>query len=162
MNRQPSLLRMLRRFIGKWSGHGSGGFSLVETVVVLVLLGAVAVSVISRSSDLQAALAAETNVLRGHLRFAQGLAMANNTANWSVQFNSSSYTLLRDGKLSPINLPDESNPVRLLSEGVRIVEGTGGFTFNEWGDPGRDIRITLSDGKHQRSIFIYGFTGLIP
>lgn len=141
---------------------GTAGFSLIEGLVVLTLLGLLAVSIRVGSRNLHAELAAETGVLRGHLRFAQAMAMANNTAVWSLDVTAGAYTLWRDGQPAPLNLPDEPAPGRILPPGVRIVQGLGHHAFNEWGDPGQDVIIVLSDGQHQQQVSILGFTGLIP
>lgn len=114
------------------------------------------------SRETHAAVVAEAGLLRTNLRFLQSLAMANNTANWSVLITSDSYGLLRNGQPSPINLPDAPAPERRLADGVSIVQGMGVISFNEWGDPGQDYIIVLTDGDSSQQVTITGFTGLIP
>lgn len=141
---------------------GRGGFSLIEAIAVLVILSIIAVFVMVGIRETHADVVAEAGLLRTQLRFVQSLAMANNTANWSVQITSGSYGLLRNEQPAPINLPDASAPVRQLAEGVSIVQGIGVIAFNEWGDPGQDYIIVLTDGDFSQQVTVFGFTGLIP
>ena len=135
---------------------------MIEAVAVLVILSILAVFVTVGIRETHAAVVAEAGMLRTNLRFLQSLAMANNTANWSVLITSDSYGLLRNGQPSPINLPDAPASGRRLAEGVSIVQGMGVIAFNEWGDPGQDYTIVLSDGDFSRQVTVSGFTGLIP
>ncbi len=137
------------------------GFTLIEVTAVLVIVAVLCVLVMAGWTRTPAQVVAEAGILRSHLRFSQGMAMANNTATWSVMISGGSYTLLKDGQPSPINLPDETSPTHTLSGGVRIVGGTGVHEFCEWGCPGVNTVITLSDGRHQEHVRILGFTGLI-
>lgn len=153
---------MKTRMTGGEPGRVCDGFAYIEVVVVLVILGILAVFVIVGIRNTHADVVAEAGLMRAHLRFSQGMAMANNTATWSLLITDSSYTLQRDGMASPVHLPDESSATRTLPAGVRIVQGTGLVTFNECGDPGATTLISLTDGEHQENITIVGFTGLIP
>ncbi len=137
------------------------GFSLIEAVAVLVVLAVLAFFVAVGSRGSQAALAADAEILRSHLRFTQALAMANNTCTWGISITEQGYTLQQDGDPSPLNLPGENSPSRSLSPSVRIVQGTGVHEFCPWGCPGTTMNITLSDGQRSEQISVLSFTGLV-
>lgn len=143
-------------------GKIRAGFTVLEVLAALVILGVLAFFVSGRLGNIGADVVAEQAIMRSHLRFAQALAIANNTAQWSVFLDAGSYTLRRDGQPAPINLPDESSPTRLLDPGVTVVSGGGEVSFNQYGAPAQDVTITLSDGNVNRNVRILGFTGLIP
>ncbi len=137
------------------------GFSLIEVVVVLVVMGILTVFFVS-GMDVHASVAVEADILRAHLGYAQSLAMANNIADWSVAFGGSSYVLMRDGSPSPVSWPNGSSATYVLPAGVTIASGFGSIDFDEWGAPAADHVVVLSDGTRQRQVSITGFTGLVP
>lgn len=147
---------------GRRSPEASGGFTLLEAIAVLVLIVVLTAAVWMRATHTGAAVAAEAAILRGHLRFVQAMAMANNTVVWSVQIGGTSYTMQRDGAPSPLHLPDESSATRQLASGVTIAGGGGVLTFNEWGVPDQGRVVVLSDGVSQQTVAILGGTGFIP
>ena len=153
---------METRFNGPSAHHG---FSLIEVLVVLVLLAILGFS-ISAGLDTHASVVVEADILRSHLGYAQSLAMANNTAAWSVIFAGSSYTLARDPPpAAPDHIPywpNESSATYLLPAGISILSGLGPVDLNEWGAPETTHVVMLSDGTQTRSVSITGFTGLVP
>ena len=141
------------------------GFTGIEVIAVLVVLGIFAV-VLAAGLDVHASVAVEADILRSHLGYAQSLAMANNTAAWSVIFAGSSYTLARDPPpAAPDHIPywpNESSATYLLPAGISILSGLGPVDLNEWGAPAATHVVLLSDGSQSRSVSITGFTGLVP
>jgi len=137
------------------------GFTLVEVIAVLVVLGVLAVS-IAAGLNVRASVPVESDILRSHLGYAQSLAMANNTADWSVAFTSGSYTLLRDNAASPFPWPGTSSSTYVLPGGVTIQAGLGLVEFDEWGAPVATHTVSLSDGTQSQDVVITGFTGLVP
>ena len=138
------------------------GFTGIEVIAVLVVLGIFAVILVA-GLDVHASVAVEADILRSHLGYAQSLAMANNTAGWSVSFGGNAYTLVCTP--TPANLPtwpNESSATHALPAGVAIVSGSGVVAFDEWGAPAATHVLVLSDGVQQQSVSITGFTGLVP
>lgn len=142
------------------------GFTLIEIIAALVILAIVSAVVISRgmATD-EVKLQAEVDTLKGHLRYAQYLAMNVNEGNvptvgtikWGIRVDSSSYTLIKDvngAQMSPFNLPSESTATHSIAP-VNAT-GTGTVLFNEWGSPdtpipaialgGQPITITANTG----------------
>ena len=137
------------------------GFTLIEIIAVLIILGIIAAVAISRGTGTDAAqLQAEVDTLKGHLRYAQYLAMndissdATSPTKWGIIINGSSYTLIKDvngTQPSPFNLPGESSAIHTSTISGA---GTGTVLFDEWGSPsvtavtfgGQTITITPETG----------------
>ena len=139
------------------------GFTLIEAIAVLIILGIVSAAVISRGmATADVDLQVEVDTLKSHLRYAQYLAMNNvSPAKWGIQINGQSYTLVRNltgnGTTfdSPYKLPNESSATHSISP----FSATSTVLFDEWGSPGvANINIALG-GK---TIEINAGTGFIP
>lgn len=153
------------------SGLKSPGFTLIETIAVLILLGIVSVVAISRFVDLEADIRAEEDKFRTFIRHAQAQAM-NSSNVWGVSFSSGSYFLFRDGDISnDVTMPGESSSTISLPSGITISQA-GIVAFDSWGRPYTDQdaatlqngqrTINLSKGGTTRSIIITQNTGFIP
>ena len=149
------------RGAGRCGRSSQGAFTLLEVVAALALMAILALVVFARGGTSEASVAAEAAILRGHLRFVQAMAMANNTVAWTVNLGSTSYTMQRDGAAATVNLPDESAPTHILTRGVVISQGIGVLPISEWGVPDQTRVITVSDGQYQQSVIVLGGTGLI-
>ncbi len=138
------------------------GFSMIELLAVLLLLGVLAVVIVPGLRTIGAGPVAEAERLRTHLRYAQSLALANNTATWSVQINPGSYQLLRNGQPSPLPFPGEQGAVRTLADGVLVTAGTGLLTFDSLGAPSATRTVIVAAGGRTDTVTILGLTGMIP
>jgi prepilin-type N-terminal cleavage/methylation domain-containing protein len=154
---------MKRRQIVKGIFGNNKGFTLIEIIAVLVILAIVSAVVISRGTASDAAkLQAEVDTLKGHLRYAQALAMNDiYPVKWGIHVDSTakSYTLVKDPPgtgneanfLSPINLPNESSTTHSFTP---ITATTINVFFDDWGSPsttsvpfgGETIIITATTG----------------
>ena len=139
----------------------SNGFTLLEVICVLLLIGIVTTVVLSRTMDHSVELIAEMEVLKGHLRYAQARAM-NSNQSWGINFSGSSYTLEEDGAASVTALPGLNGAICTLAEGI-INSTVNPIIFNQWGNPGTTaITVTISDGTDSQSFTIAPLTGFIP
>ncbi|WP_051434362.1 prepilin-type N-terminal cleavage/methylation domain-containing protein [Desulfonatronum lacustre] len=85
------------------------GFTLMEVIVVIILLGILAVVAVVRFSGTDAEDVAAANTLKTHLRYAQIRAMAD-VVYWGIEIETSNkYVLIRETGGVP-NLPGESEP----------------------------------------------------
>ncbi|MCK9276011.1 MAG: prepilin-type N-terminal cleavage/methylation domain-containing protein [Syntrophales bacterium] len=136
------------------------GFTFIEIIAVIVVLGIVAVVAVGVVlSQASFALYSEMDILKSHLRFVQYRALSDNVP-WSVRFDGNSYTVLRDGEVWPHSLPNEDSSTHALPSGYSVSGTT--VIFDEWGSPGdSDISITLSGGGGSQSIRITKHTGFI-
>ena len=141
------------------------GFTFLEVIVALALLAILAVF-IGAGMDVPASVAAEADILRSHLGFAQSLAMANNVAAWRISFAAAQYTLERnDGSgwgPSPLHWPGADSATHVLPGDVQIVGGAGSLAIDALGAPAATYVVTLSDGTTAHPVSIVGFTGLVP
>lgn len=137
------------------------GFTLIEIIAVLLLIGIVSAVVVSRSLDNNAEIVGETEVIKGHLRFAQTRAM-NSDQTWGIRFTGGTVTLLENGVASAISLPGQNISSYTLVKGS-AASSTNPVVFDEWGSPGSDvITVTVSIGSDSRSFGITPLTGFIP
>ena len=155
------------------SAQRRSGFTLIEVMTTLVLLGILAVGAASILPGSNASLAAEANRLSSHLRYAQIRAQAD-TYQWRLVFTDA--TTYQIGQVvapgagfTPGIVPGTGATQRTLTDGVTTTAGTV-IRFDSWGRPlndagallGADQTITLTRGARSRSITIRAGTGLIP
>lgn len=147
------------------------GFTMIEVIVVVVLISIVAAFVVSRGTSKSVYdLASESEILNGHLRYAQYRAMSD-TQSWGLSISANGYHLLENKVATTDLLPNESGPSHTLPSGITITTGAGtAVHFNERGNPvdatdtplTTDTLIVLSDGSTTRTTSITPETGFIP
>jgi MSHA pilin protein MshC len=135
-------------------GLGEKGFTMIEIIAVLVLLGVVSALLIFRSSSDQTDESSSADKLKVHLRYAQMRSM-NSDVVWGVQFNGGSYSLMQNMTGTPVaeTLPGEINSSVSLPTVV-----TGSVQFDTWGRPTGMNTIGLGSV----TITITPDTGFIP
>ena len=149
----------------------SPGFTMIEVIAVLVVLGIIAAIAVSRLTASGNELYTERDILQSNLRFAQFKALTNNedpTTTWGISFAGNSYTLsLTNGSpdTTNTNFPSDNSATHTLSGGVTVTAPATGsaVTYDYWGNPGAaDITVTLSQGGQTTSFTITRTTGFIP
>jgi len=151
----------------------TGGFSLIELIIALVLISLISLIVVSRIGNTRADLEARTDMIKAHLRYTQAKAM-NSSWVWGIKANGTGYSLFRfDGSSETLfRLPnEEANIVDLSGAGISL----GSFnavSFDSWGRPFNNVTasgasagmsITVSSGgTGSKNIIITENTGFIP
>jgi MSHA pilin protein MshC len=145
------------------------GFTLVEFISVLLIMGIVAAVAVSRVGTSNNKVIAQIEVVKSHLRYAQSRAM-NSDKIWGIRFNSSSYWLFKDGNTSnKVTFPAEDSDTVTLPSGMSV--GTEIVSFDSWGKPCTDASggtpqsgdrtITFSPSLSNHLIVITKNTGFI-
>ncbi len=111
------------------------GFTLLEIIVVLILIGVISGVFVSRTMNIQQIdLETRTTKVQTHIRYAQTMAMKRSDTIWGIKCYGTDYWLFRT------NDPDtESNQVQFLGESsVKVpMSSMGAFTlfFDKYGIP---------------------------
>ena len=146
------------------------GFTLLEVIAVLVVMGIITAIALSRFSIISPDLMARTEILKSHLRYAQSRAL-NTNAVWGIRFSNAAYWLFNNGSINNrVALPGEDSNSVTLPSGMSA--GTGIVSFDSWGRPctdqaGQTIQsgdrtITISCGGDSKTATITQNTGFIP
>lgn len=143
------------------------GFSLVEVITVLIVIGIVAAFVIVRMMDTSTAdLTSQVDVIKNHLRYAQSRAMAT-ASPWGVTFATGKTYFLFKGSApsTPVVFPGEDNATVDLSakkSALTITSASAApqtITYDAYGSPGNTtITVTTNGGN----IIVTKNTGFIP
>lgn len=145
------------------------GFTLIEVIAVLIILGIVAAVIVSRMTTTASySIKSQAEVLKGHIRYAQSLAMATDSI-WGINISDSKqYSLFKGTTGTTVILPGAgSNPVVLdaagpsLSTGI-IYFGSRGRPVDALGNSITPAPITVSmTGEPNEVINIEANTGFI-
>ncbi len=151
------------------------GFTVLEVVIILIVMGIIGVIVVSRLWSTDVDLIAQTGVIKTHLRYAQSRAM-NTDVIWGIDLTGSTYSLFKNGSTAnKVILPAEDSNTRSLPSGVSVE--TAIISFDSWGIPHTDAaatdgqelaagdaeeEITVSSGGDTRTITVTPNTGFIP
>jgi MSHA pilin protein MshC len=138
------------------------GFTLIEIIAVLIILGIMLAVAVSRMRANDSDLIPQADIVKSHLRFAQLKALADDstsTTTWGIVFSSTSYTLYNNTTAASISLPGENGNSHSFPSGV--VSSTPTVAFDSWGNPGATISVILTQGGASTTINIANTTGYI-
>ena len=85
---------MIRKLKDHKRMDSSLGFTLLEIIAILVILGIISAVAVSRVTDTRADDLAAANTLKAHLRYAQ-LRTMGDMNDWGIKVESGSYILMR-------------------------------------------------------------------
>lgn len=163
------------------------GFTLIEIIVVLMMIGIVGAVLLSHVPSNKNELIVWTDVIKSHLRYAQSRAMSGNLI-WGVQCDGSSYWLYKVNEdtsitkvILPVVYPEEdtvsADTINLSDLVQDMTMETFILSFDSLGTPHKDLRaadgqelvsgnpeseITVSLGENDNHITITPNTGFIP
>jgi prepilin-type N-terminal cleavage/methylation domain-containing protein len=115
------------------------GFTLLEIIAVLVVMGILAVIAVSRSINYNAEVYSGADALKSHLRYAQTLAMNYSPTStgvpviWGISGTTNSYWLFQGTNTTNyMLLPEDDtfiNPDRTINLSTKKIKLTAGFTI---------------------------------
>ncbi len=154
----------------------NSGFTIIEIITVLIVMGIITAFAVGRVADNKPELIAQKEVLKVHLRYAQSRSM-NSNDNYGIESNGNTYWLFRISSANRVNFPGEqSDNIDLAALGLSLSIITDGniVCFNSKGVPytnfdtnnagnlqGGDRTLTLSSVSDNESIIITQNTGFI-
>jgi len=142
------------------SNHYTQKFTIIEVIAVLMVLSVLTAIVASKMGYSNAELNKETQLLKSYLRYAQSLAMNDDSETWGIRLESKAIILQNNGVDATIHLPLEESARHQLTN-ISLTNTT--ITFDKWGSPGNStISITLGDGTETTTITISANSGFIP
>ena len=116
-------------------GRDHRGFTLIEIVAALIIIGIIAVVIINSAIGItDAGRVSQENVIKNHIRYAQSMAMKRG-AVWGIKCDGTAYWLFRtndpDTEANQVVLPDEeSTKVTLANKNVSMTAFTVFFDAN--------------------------------
>jgi prepilin-type N-terminal cleavage/methylation domain-containing protein len=115
----------------RYNKRHHAGFTLIETIAVLIILAIVSAVAISRVGTDESNLRAELNDLKAALRYAQQMSIASDsTMTFSITVTTTGYAITRTGGTVHPMLPGESGSTHTFSS---VSASPAIFNFNEWG-----------------------------
>ena len=126
------------------------GFTIIELMMVVVLIGILAVSVVPKFVDTSAiSLVGAAAMVAADIRYTQELAMSTNSSK-TIVFTTSNDNYTVDSR--NVDLPSKVS----ISSGMT-------FTFNSLGEPttGGGSSVILSAGAETKTITVEDYTGRV-
>lgn len=155
------------------TGHIQSGFTLVELIMVIVVLGIISAYVVTRSSSTATAtLASQSQQMASDIRHAQLLATTwGKSLSFSITAGANgSYSVsCVTAGAAPCNVSPVIDPAtgagftRTLKNGVslQVASGTSPIVFNSLGQPGAAASYTLTDNTNPDTIAVAALTGFV-
>ena len=132
------------------------GFTLIELISALLVIGIVAAVVVSRVGTSNNEVIARIEVVKSHLRYAQSRAM-NSELIWGIRFNGSSYWLFKDSDITKkVTFPAEDSDTVTMPSGMSV--GTEIVSFDSWGKPYTDASGTSLQTNDRTITFLPSLT----
>ncbi|MBI9078073.1 MAG: GspH/FimT family pseudopilin [Desulfatibacillum sp.] len=148
------------------------GFTLIEAIVVLLIMGIVSAVIVSQASmSLDSTVVAEAEALKSQFRYAQRRAMTTGDS-WGIQISGNSYTMFNyDGTRTNVAMPGATDMTKSLGAlGITVTGAT--VSFDSWGRPcsgetgvtalASNLSLTVTKGSKSKNITITKNTGFIP
>lgn len=162
---------------------GSKGFTLLEVVVVLILLGVLALVAVANSGKFlrTSGVSADSSSLKNHLRYVQIWSMSNTDRVYGIKCTGSSYSAFyvdAPSDFSSINISSttdlalpgaETTSIPLANSSISAFNIVFDFTGRPYIGTGTslslrttDYDLTLSGSGESDTLTITAYTGFIP
>jgi len=139
------------------------GFTLVELIMVIVIMGALSALAVSKFNRNTFDVAAASSELIQAIRYTQDKSMSHSGAdNYQIAINGTGYTVTQNGIAITHPLTGTTGYTKTWSD--IAVDTTATLVFNAYGLPlglSAPLTITLSKGSDSNSITVENVTGFV-
>lgn len=154
------------------AGPCSGGFTLIEVITVLIIIGILSAAIFSRGPSLNSDLSARMSEVRAQLRYLQLMAMKTGTTYLALKSDgATSYWAYNSVNASSyLALPGEtSKTISLAAKNITMSSFI--ISFDQFGIPYKDdppakltanATITITAGGQSGTLNIVPETGFVP
>jgi len=136
------------------------GFTLIELVMTLIIIGALSVVAYARFNPAIFDLRAAADELLAAIRYAQERSMSHSgVSSYSISINGQGYMVNRDG--GAVTHPVTGNSTYSRNWTAITISPTASLSFDGNGDPGlaSPLVLTLQNGSESASITVENVTG---
>lgn len=148
-----------------------GGFTLIEVITVLLIIGILSTFIASRGGSLNSDLPARMGEVRSQLRYLQLTAMKTGTSHLVLHCDGTDYWAYNSADSSKhLILPGENSTTVSLA-GKSMAMGTFTIAFDRFGIPysgsplaklGNSAPISITAGGQSGSLTVTPETGFVP
>jgi len=136
------------------------GFTLVELIMVIIIMGALSAVAISKFNRSSFDVVAAAGELVQAIRYAQDKSMSHSGAtNFQIDITASGYSVTQGGAAIPHPVTGAANYSKTWSD--ISLDTTATIVFDAYGDPGlgAPLTITLSKGADSAAVTVEDVTG---
>jgi len=149
----------------------SDGFTLMELITVLIIIGILSAVIVSRAGTLNSDLAARSSELRSQLRYLQLMAMKNSTTYLSLKSSGTSYWACYSPNGTKLLLPGESSTTVSSLADKKMTLNSFVISFDAYGIPytgdtpvklTTNATINITINGQNAAIIVVPETGFVP
>jgi len=138
--------------------RNEGGFTLIELIMVIVIIGILAVVAIQKYPTTEISLETAADMIKSDIRSVQALSMAKHTIQ-TLTFNSSTkyeFPAIGEGNKT-------RNFANIFEGGISLSAYPASISFNSLGEPtaAQDDSITITTGSTTKTLTVLRYTGRV-